>query len=231
LRLFCFPYAGGAAGIFRGWSTLLLHGIEPVPIELPGHGARLMDSPISNLTTLVQWSCQAIEACGHGPFAVFGHSMGALIGYEVVRRLESRRGLHAASLLVSGCRAPQVARRNPLTYNLPDPEFTDAVRTVAGTPREVFGNPELLALVLPMLRADFKIAETYTYVAGAPLTCPIWAFGGIDDPYVRSDDLEKWMSHTVASFRVCAIPGNHFFLNESTSLLLERVVQALSEVS
>jgi medium-chain acyl-[acyl-carrier-protein] hydrolase len=223
LRLFCFPYAGGGAVIFRTWPDGLPADVEVCPIQLPGRGARLMERPFNQLWPLTQALAQALVPLLDMPFAFFGHSLGALVSFELARHLRSRYGVHPVRLIVSASRAPQFPHRERPLHNSPEGEFVAQVGRLNGTPRELLEHEELMEIVLPVLRADFALYETYVYSPEPPLSCPISAFGGLQDRKVSHSDLDGWREQTSASFSLRMFPGDHFFLN-TTQLLLLRVL-------
>jgi surfactin synthase thioesterase subunit len=162
-----------------------------------------------------------------GPFAFFGHSLGALLAFELARQLERKGGPSPVHLFVSGHAAPQIPDDRPPTYNLPQEAFIDKLRAFGGTPDEVLAHDELMELLLPMLRADFQLSETYIYAAGEPLSCPITALGGVRDPYVTRDDLAAWCEQTESDFAVRMFPGDHFYLNSNGRELIGVIAQEL----
>ncbi len=163
LRLFCFPYVGGGALIFRTWPNSLPATAEVCPVELPGRGTRLKETPFTRLLPLVQALAQALLPHLDKPFAFFGHSMGALISFELTRQLRRLYGLVPLHLFVSAHRAPQLPDPDPPIHTLPEAEFMEELRCLNGTPKEVLEQPELMELMLPILRADFALCETYIY--------------------------------------------------------------------
>lgn len=227
LRLFCFHYAGGRAWIFRNWSDDLPSSVEICSIELPGRGFRLIEPPFTSLDPLVEAIASALLPHLEKPFAFFGHSMGGLISFELTRTLRKNHGLKPLHLFISGHRAPQLPDPDPPIHNLPESEFVDELRDLEGTPEEVLENAELMQLLLPSLRADFAVIETYAYVAEPPLECPITAFGGLQDQEVSYDELKAWQEQTNASFSLHMLPGNHFFLHSAQLLLLKLLSQDL----
>lgn len=227
LRLFCCPYAGGTSGVFRDWAAALDGWVEVCTIQLPGRGSRLHEPSFMSLPALVSALAASIVPELDKPFAFFGHSMGALVSFELARLLRSKYGLMPLCLLVSGRRAPQLPLRDPAIYNLPEPEFLREINRLNGTPREVLEHPELMQLMLPILRADFTVCETYDYTPEPPLGCPISAFGGLQDHRVTRRDLEAWGEHTTSSFSLRLLPGDHFFLNTARPLLLQSVGREL----
>ena len=221
LRLFCFPYAGGGSLSFRNWASALPSNVEICPIELPGRGLRLMEPALTQLEPLVQAIANALLPDLDRPFAFFGHSMGALLSFELTRLLRRHYQLAPVHLFVSGRRSPQLANLNPPTYNLPEPEFLAELRRLNGTPAEVLDNQELMQLLLPALRADLAVVETYVYKHEAALDCPITVFGGDQDPEASIELLEAWRSQTSADFALHLLQGDHFFLHSAQPKLLQ----------
>ena len=229
LRLFCFPYAGSGSGIFRSWLNCLPINVEICPIELPGRGMRLMEPPFTRISPLVEAIALSLLPYLNQPFACFGHSMGALISFELTRLLRDRYDRSPVHLFISGRRAPQIPDLDPPIHALPDPDFIDKLRHLNGTPAAVLENDELMQLLLPTLRADFAVLETYAYVPEPPLECPITTFGGLQDAEVSYKQLEAWRDQTLATFSLQMLPGNHFFIHSAQALLLEALAQALSQ--
>jgi medium-chain acyl-[acyl-carrier-protein] hydrolase len=227
LRLFCLPYAGGSSLIFRAWSNALPADIELCPIQLPGRSTRLRERPFTEMSALIEALAPALSSLLDKPFAIFGHSLGALIGFELTRQLRSQFGLNPVRLFVSAALAPQVSRRESSFHNLPAKEFLEKVRRLNGIPAQVFEHAELMAIMLPMLRADFAIYDTYRYSVEPHLECPISAFGGLQDSKVRESDLEPWRDETTALFSLRMLPGDHFFLNTAQPLLLQMIARDL----
>jgi medium-chain acyl-[acyl-carrier-protein] hydrolase len=161
------------------------------------------------------------------PYAILGHSLGALTGFELTRALR-REGLPLpAHLVVSGHRGPQLPDPDPPIHGLPDAEFIEELSALNGTPAEVFESPELVELMLPLLRADFTAAETYAYTEEAALECPITALGGDSDPLVSADEIEGWRSQTTSGFDSRILAGDHFFLQQSQPEFMQIASDAL----
>ncbi|HYL99891.1 MAG TPA: alpha/beta fold hydrolase, partial [Blastocatellia bacterium] len=211
LRLFCFPYAGGGAAIYRPWGSNLPPEIEVIAVELPGRGLRIKERPSRQLREVVNEIADVIVPYLDREFAFFGHSMGALLAFETARELRRRVGPHPVSLQVSGRRAPQIPDSDPITYNLPEAEFRAELRRLNGTPQEVLEHEELMELMSPLLRSDFELIQTYRYNPEAPLDCPITVYGGTDDEDVPAEYLLPWREQTTSKFAVHMIPGDHFF--------------------
>lgn len=231
LTLFCLPYAGGSAAVYRCWDQLLPPGIVIHPVELPGRGSRFGEPVIDQLEPLVDVLLKTFEAQADRPFAIFGHSMGALLGFELARALRLRHRRPPTHLFVSGCRAPQIGRRKQPRHRLSDSELIDELHRLNGTPAELLANDELIELLLPILRADIEICDTYLYREQPPLACPIVAFGGTQDEQVPEHDIAGWRSQTLAAFEMRMLPGDHFFLNGSRPLLLRAIVHHLGSAA
>ncbi|HEX8129278.1 MAG TPA: alpha/beta fold hydrolase [Pyrinomonadaceae bacterium] len=229
LRLFCFPYAGGGAVIYRAWPEMLPPEIEISAAQLPGRGNRIKEAPYTALTPLVQATSEAILPHLDRPFAFFGHSMGAMIAFELARHLRASGNPQPVHLFVSGRRAPQIPRAPRVRYDAPEPEFIEELRALEGTPPEVLSHPELMQLMLPLLRADFSVVHTYAYAPAPPLDCPITAIGGLQDEEANREQLEAWREHTNASFKARMLQGGHFFLNNERALLLRLIAQELRQ--
>lgn len=228
LRLFCFPYSGAGPQIFFPWATALGPSIEVAAVQLPGHGARLRERPLDDLRTLVVLLCDALAPHLTRPFAFFGHSLGALLCFETARQLR-RTGLPVPGhLLVSGRQAPHVTSQVANVRDLGNGELIDLLRRLKGTPEEVLDNEELLALFLPVIRADLALGEGYVPALEPALACPIHAFGGADDEWVCSAEIEGWATHTTSAFRSQMFPGGHFFLHTAQARLLATIRSELS---
>jgi medium-chain acyl-[acyl-carrier-protein] hydrolase len=221
LRLFCFPYAGGNTLIFRAWPEYLSPSIEVCCIQLPGRGSRIQEPPPTSISALIPELAVGLAPHLTGPAAFFGHSMGAMIAFELARYLGRVGNYTLTHLFVSGRRAPQISVTEPSTYDLPEPEFIEELRRLNGTPKEVLDNPELLQLMIPILRADFAVCQTYAYRPDLPLSCPIRAFGGLEDNEISHEHLEAWEEQTTNSFSLSMIPGNHFFIHSAQAAVLQ----------
>jgi medium-chain acyl-[acyl-carrier-protein] hydrolase len=227
LRLFCFPYAGSGAMTFRNWQDSLPASVEVFPVQLPGRGKRMGEPAFTQAHLLVQALSQSLRPYFDKPFAFFGHSMGALLSFELARQLRREHHPEPLHLFLSGRRAPQVTNTDVPTYNVPDAEFIEALRDLEGTPTEVLEHPELIQLMMPLLRSDFELCETYAYRPEPPLSCPISAYGGLQDTGVTREHLEGWREQTTGSFTLRMLPGGHFFINTEEALLLRTLAQEL----
>ena len=225
LRLFCFPYIGGGASIFREWPEGLPPEVELCAIQLPGREIRLKEPPFTRLSPLVQALARALRPYLEVPFAFLGHSMGGLISFELTRQLRRQNHPGPVHLFISGSRAPHIPNPHRPIHHLPESAFVAELRRYGGTPEAVLQHAELLQLFLPLLRADFSVYETYAYTAEQALDCPISVFGGLADRKVSYDDLAAWRDHTQSSFTLRIVPGDHFFLNSARDALLQALSQ------
>ena len=227
VRLLCFPYAGGSASAFRAWGEILPPDIEVHAIQPPGREFRLREEPFRRLEPLVDALTDALEPLEDASVAFFGHSLGALVAYEHARALRRAGRPAPARLFVSAYRAPHLPQTEPAMSEQPDEVFRNSLRTLDGTPEELLANEELMTLVLPTLRADFELSDTYVHQPEAPLDCPISVFGGLADHVTPRERLEPWREHTSAQCTVRMVPGGHFFVNDSRDLVLRAVFQDL----
>lgn len=229
LRLFCFPYAGGTSAVFREWARALPATIEVVAAELPGHGHRIAEPLMNQLNPVINEIADSILPFLDRDYAFFGHSMGATLAYELSHRLRNDRGTQPCHLFVAGRNAPHVPSRKAPTYALSDADFVDELRRLNGTPTEVLANPDMLDFVMPLLRADFQLIQTYKYSPRPPLDCPVSAFTGEEDPDVLLEDVRPWSQHTSGNFSMTVMAGDHFFLDNRRDELLRHITTGLGD--
>jgi medium-chain acyl-[acyl-carrier-protein] hydrolase len=212
--LLCLPHAGGSATAYAHWSRAL-PGADVVAVELPGRGERLRERPLDSMDALVTDLAGRVLPHAGGQFALFGHSMGALVAFELAHHLRRRYGLRPARLLVSGCAAPESPHRaaGPPRHRLPDGELWEEVRKLNGTADAVCDHEEIRRLCTAAIRADFALVENYRFEPRLPLDCPISVFGGIDDPEVEFAELAEWSAYTRSGHTVSTFPGDHFYLH------------------
>ncbi|MEI9989091.1 MAG: alpha/beta fold hydrolase [Rhizomicrobium sp.] len=222
IALVCLPYAGGGTSIYRSWPKAL-PGVAVYALGLPGREGRLAEEPFAEIGALVAATAAAILTVGPEPYALFGHSMGALVAFETARRLRHQDAVAPAHLFVSGFRAPHLPDPKPPLHDLPHARFIDELRRINGDAFDPDGHSELLELMLPTLRADFRLVQTYAYRAEPPLVSPITAFGGLGDTDVDEQQLLGWRRHTSASFALKLFPGGHFFLQTAADNLLKEI--------
>ncbi len=228
--MFCFPYAGGGASAYRGWAASLPNDLEVCPVQLPGRESRLRDQAFEKPEPLIQALADALQPWMDMPFVFFGHSMGGMISFELSRELRRRGKTLPLHIFVSGRRAPQQPAREEPIHDLPELEFIEKLRELNGTPEEVLQHAELMKLLVPVLRADFAVNETYTYTEEEPFDFGISAFGGLGDVEVTKEDVENWRVHTRGRFRIRMLPGDHFFLHSAKDLITEAIARDLAEL-
>jgi medium-chain acyl-[acyl-carrier-protein] hydrolase len=228
-RLFCFPYAGAGASIFVPWIDALAPVLEICPVQLPGRETRFLDALITNMDEAADLAAEAIEPwCGE-PYAFFGHSLGAILAYEVAQRLRAKGVSAPERLIVSARRGALAPHNGRMSGHLPDDQFLARLKELNGTPREFLEDTDLIELLLPRVRQDFLLDETYSPRTDyAPLDCPISAFGGSDDVDVPEDALRAWNTQTRNTFDMTVFPGgDHFFIQSLRAALLDRIYHAL----
>jgi medium-chain acyl-[acyl-carrier-protein] hydrolase len=227
VTVLCFPYAGGGASIFRDWHTLLPAHVAPVPIRLPGRETRWPEPAYTNCGALVAALMQVLGPVLRGRWAAFGHSMGALIAFEFTRAWCKAGRQAPMRLFASGCRPPHLPDPEGPIYASSTLEFLLRLKRYNGVPSELLRNAELMELMLPTLRADFQLFDTYVYADAEPIPCPISAFGGYDDRNTTPEQVELWRVHTASSFTSRMFAGDHFFLRTATPELLQAIAGGL----
>ena len=228
-RLFWLPYAGGGASAYRSWQGIKPDDVEFCPVQPSGRENRLRETAISSIERLIEGIDAALAPMLDRPFALFGYSMGATVAFEWAHRLRMERGMEPQLLIVAARAAPQLPPTWPRMYDLPDDEFKQSLGDLSGTPEGVLENEELIELLLPLLRADFEIHDTYRPPTRPPLTCTIIAFRGRDDDAVPEESLRFWIAVSDGPFDLHLLPGDHFGLLESRSLP-ERIAAMLEGV-
>ncbi len=229
-RLFCFPYAGGGTAVFRQWPDELPGDVELCIPCLPGRDARVDEPPATAMAPLVAALAREMQPLLTLPYALFGHSMGAFIAFDLAHEL-SAMGIGPAHLFASAQRGPRVPYPAQPIFGLPDADFLAAVRErYQAMPEPVLRQPDLMAVLLRMLRGDFTLVEDYRYRATIRLTCPVTAFGGRDDPQIAGEQLEAWSLETSEAFDLRQLPGGHFFLNGARPELLAIIRRRLAAV-
>lgn len=233
LRLFCIPFAGADASIFRTWAERLPAAVEVLPIQLPGRGKRFRDAPITRMEPLRERMLDALLPLCRRPFAFFGHSMGGLIAFELTRFMERTHIARPAFVMISGCAPPRarIRRSRPrLLSSMPDRQLIAELSMMNGTPREILENPEYFRLFAPTIRADFELAESATFESGETLKCPILGFSGTNDVQAPPDVMLHWRAFTSGYFDLILIPGDHFFLVRRRQYFLEVLSSRLPSV-
>ncbi|KAA3617198.1 MAG: thioesterase [Calditrichaeota bacterium] len=228
LKLFCLPFAGGSSVAYRDWNDVLPATVELCAIEIPGRGQRLGEPLLKNLPELVTKLAEGIKEELDRPFVLFGHSMGAATGFELTHLLQSKYQKTPEHLFFSGRGAPQIPERDEPIHKLPKNEFIDKIRSFNGTPKEVLAHEELMELVIPIIRADFEVCETYNYQQRAPLNIPMTVLGGLSDEDINKSDLESWGIHTQNEFNIRMFPGGHFYLQDQVHALVQTILRDLN---
>lgn len=225
LRLFCFPYAGGGATLFNTWPSALSDAVEVCAIQLPGRENRLHETPVTEWPVLLEQLTAELEVWLDKPFALFGHSMGALLAFAVAQHLRPR--FEPVHLFVSACPAPGMPQP-PALHGLSDEDFVTAIQArYQNIPESILQQPEMMALFLPSLRADFTLYGTYS-ADTTPLACPITVFGGLQDHLINREHLTAWRVQTTGRFALRMFPGAHFFLKTAQAPLLQTIGQTLT---
>ncbi|HEY7403808.1 MAG TPA: thioesterase domain-containing protein [Candidatus Angelobacter sp.] len=220
IRLFCFPHVGAGPSIFNNWPAAWApENVELWGVRLPGREQRLSEMPFRRMAPLIDALYEAISPQLSGTYSFYGHSLGSIIAFEMARRIRREGKAGPACLLVSAHTAPQLGLRRPPLHTLPDNEFKESLRRLAGTPEEVLQDEDLMSIVMQVLRADFEVDETYSYTEEPALECPIAAFGGVDDLDVPRPDLEAWSANTSREFSLHMMEGDHFFVFRSPDFL------------
>jgi surfactin synthase thioesterase subunit len=222
-RLFCFPYAGGNAFAFARWQDVLDPAIEVCAIQSPGRGGRVAEPPIDSLPALLRALAPEVARFDDLPFTFFGHSLGALVAFELTRYLQLHGMRLPERLIVSGCQAPQYRSTSRDLHLLSDTALLETLRQYAGTPPEVLENRELMGLLLPTVRADFSLAENYRYRYYPSLPVPISVFAGTTDENKEPGQVDGWQKETSRACEVSWFEGGHFFLNERRDAVLQRL--------
>ncbi len=210
--MFCFPYAGGNAYVFRDWQRHFPPDIDLCLVHLPGRGKRIGEQLFTRLELLVRTIADLIVREPQFPYALFGHSMGALISFELAREVRRRGFTLPRCLFLSGRRAPTAPSERGAVFNLSDEAFIAEVKRLNGTPKEVLEHPETRRLFLPVLRADLEIDDTYEYYPEERLPCPITVYGGLQDEDISLESLRAWQQQTSADYKLRTFPGDHFFI-------------------
>lgn len=227
MRLFCLPFAGGGASAYRTWVAELAPHIEVCPIQLPGREERFHEPAHTDLRAMASLVVEQLLAFFDKPYALFGHSMGALLSYEVLRQLQESGAPAPVHAFLSAYVPPHRASRWAPIHQLPAAEFLDELRQLEGTPEAVLQHPELMQFLLPTLRADFQACETYDGSVPARLAAPLTVYGGVDDGDVSEEELAAWQVHTSADFRLRMFPGKHFYLQSAREALLADIRHTL----
>jgi medium-chain acyl-[acyl-carrier-protein] hydrolase len=231
-RLVCLPYAGAGTVAYRTWPSLLPAWLEVWAVLLPGRETRINDPPVTNVGSLVGILAAAmveeIPDEPELPYALYGHSMGAAVGFELSHAMLAAGWEPPLHLFASGRRGPQIPDGLPSIHRLPSAEFMERIKQLNGLPEEIISEPGLVEFIAHNVAADFAVIETYQYVSRAPLPCGISAFGGDRDPTTEVSQLWTWRPHATGPFSVRVLPGDHFFINSQRDALLAAITEDLA---
>jgi len=230
LQLFCFPFAGSSATVFRPWVDKLPDGIEILAVQLPGRENRLREPCVHEMSKIVEGLEADIVESIEAPFAFFGHSLGSLIAYEVLQNFARSGRANAELLFASGGPAPHTCTGPTQPRKLTQEQILDDLRSISGAPSELLNDPEILALVLPMLQADFELYANYRYEERPPLECPIVTIRGAGDTYISYQSQTEWKNHTDRHFSFQVVPGKHLFMVDSSLALLSMITTHLAPI-
>jgi medium-chain acyl-[acyl-carrier-protein] hydrolase len=227
LRLFCFPGAGAGGAMFRAWGPPLGPDVEVWGGELPGHWKRIDEPLVRAMEPLVAGFTEAMRPALDKPYALFGFSMGALVAFEAARALRRQGAAAPRHLFVAGRFAPDVPFPGDPLHLRADASFVEGMGQVYGLPENMTQDADLLRLIVPMMRADMQLLETYEYRAEPPFDCPMSGFAGDRDPAVQGALLEGWAKHTTGGFQSQRFPGPHHFLERNTDGVVRAIKTAL----
>ncbi len=231
LKLYCFHYAGGSAGIFRSWAKQLMPDIELIAIQLPGRDERFTETLYTDLTALMQAISTDTQHLIDTPCVLFGHSMGARLAYEYALKIQATQPGLLRGLIASAARAPQEPASDPI-HHLDDSAFLSRVAEENGTPAEILANDELMSLLLPRIRADYTLTDTAPLdTREAPLDCPLYAFCGDQDPHIDGEKMQNWSDKSKQQFDLSIFSGDHFFINteQAQTAVLQRINDILDQ--
>lgn len=231
LILFCLPYAGGGSGIFHGWKEYLRDVVTVKPLLLPGRERRINEVAPENMQDLASSIFKELLPDFQQPWALFGHSMGASLAWEIAAIADKNHQIQKPKLLiVSGRASPDLKPLKKPVHLLPDSEFIEKLRELGGTPQEILNSKEMMALLLPMLRGDFKRSETWEPSKHILESSPILSFGGIDDSESNLSRISNWALYTKSWHKNYIFPGGHFYINNQRAPLLEKLKESLQEL-
>jgi len=223
LKLICFPYAGGNASIFMPWIKNLPSNVELVIVQAPGRGARMGEEAYSDMNDLIGDLIKVIPSVLNKPYILFGHSLGSRIAFELMNQLKKFDYELPQHFIASGSRGPHLKCTKESIYKLPQDEFIEELKSLNGTPKEIIENKELMELFLPLLKADFELADRYYYTGTSGFNCPISVFGGQDDTGISLSELNSWGDLFETDADINLFPGDHFFIDSQSSLIQQKV--------
>ena len=224
-RLVCLPHAGGSATFYFPVSKSLAPDVEVLGVQYPGRQDRRHEPFLTSIGAIADRVAELLRGKDDRPLALFGHSMGAMVAYEVARRLEAA-GTPAEALFVSGRRAPS-RQRDDSVHTRTDDGVLAELRRLSGTEMDLLGDEDVVRMILPVVRNDYRAVETYRDTASTPLSTPVVAFTGTDDPVASVDEVASWAEHTTADFELVPLAGGHFFLTRHQDVILRYLTDRL----
>lgn len=228
VRLLCLPHAGAGAGAYRAWSRLLPESVAACPVQPPGREKRRAEPPVTSASEMGRLLAPEIIDLVRAPYALFGHSAGALSAFELTREIRRLGGPLPVHLFVAGRRAPADPPIRTRLAGLPTDELATVLRTMGGTPEEVLADPRMLELLQPLLVADFQVSEVYEYRPEPRLAMPITAFASTRDHFADPEQVDGWRHETSARFQQLVLDGGHFAIFEKSSTVLRHIAEDLA---
>jgi len=220
LRIFCFPYAGGGASIYSRWELAMPLEVDLCIAQLPGRENRRHENAFRSFSLLINVLSEEITPLLNKPYVLFGHSMGALICFELARKLRETNNELPMHIFLSGLAPPKSVDKSEFSYNIMcDSDVIDLLDRINGTPKEILKDRELLEVFLPVVKADFELLNSYFFVAQNPLECPITSYHGINDN-IPISEISNWTNQTKKGFKIKIFQGDHFFINSSRDSVL-----------
>lgn len=231
MNVLCFPFAGGTASSYKSWIDPAGPNVNLLPVQLPGREGRMREKPFVKWEEMIRvLESNLMPVFKDKPLVLYGHSMGSKIAFELTHAL-SKSGVQVLRLVVSGGTAPDLQSRAPAIYQLEDNAFIEEFRRLNGTPEEVLNNKDLMNLLIPFIRADYTINDTYEFADRVPLDCPITAMGGTDDPDVNESELRAWQRHTSVAFKETMFSGDHFFIFNHEEEVVSEILSDINYLS
>ncbi|UHA73200.1 thioesterase II family protein [Paenibacillus sp. 481] len=228
IRVFCFHFAGGSSAAFKHWTTPNLP-VEFIPVELPGRGVRISEACMENFDDLIeQLMANLIKVLDYRRFHFFGHSMGAVIAFEAAYQLQDKFGILPEQLIVAGRHAPHHPDPSLFQSYMSDEALIAEIKRLDGTPKEILENREVMQFLLPMIRSDYKLHESYNY-RGNKLNIPIIAHAGTDDPEADASLMQHWSEVTDGTFELQQFAGNHFFVQNLRDVYLVELINKVRQ--
>ncbi|WP_435105098.1 thioesterase II family protein [Arhodomonas sp. AD133] len=228
VRLVCLPHAGGAAGFYRRLQSIMPPWVDFIVVQYPGREERIREPCVRDIPTLAAQVARALIPRNELPLALFGHSMGAILAFEVARRLYSDHAIALEHLFVSGRCAPSIPEGGEL-HRSSDIELIRELKRLNGVSDEVLNHTKLLEFLLPIVRADYQAIETYRYVPGDALKCPLTVCIGDRDPETSREGAERWRDVGEGPFECCEFPGDHFYFADDPTALVKQLAETLQK--